>query len=522
MVCNSCKNEFDNINGLKFCPYCGVPIEENIALAAEQGYEEEGILEKQDINDETTRIKKMQDTLKMPKITEKEIRKYKIKKVLRLIKESFTKMKVIIPIITICLVMVIGVVGYSFFIGRPVDEGKIKEDLIGKTIKLPKGTNIEIKKSYIKNFSINSRNTNKSEKKDDIKVAVTVNNGTLEVNTILSLQYIYEGKNQWKFGGKVELAEDTTVKPVIVMEERQLLDELKKLSINIGEVSKSLAGEDVKTLRIVERMPNLESFSEEVLIEAGIDSGLIAAVGKIKCKLAFENEVWNITGIERNSTEDFALVLSPTFAQEKILEVIKKEILEETVTHQNVFAGKGFFVRDNFTKSISIVDKKFDAQNGKLTVTAKRENTAGEIKTTLANEYTFTLSFTKMDLIKKSKTAVNSVTIDDMTKDFIVSTIANVEVEGGNLFFWYSDNHKITTDEAKTFKTDKILFKKGLQNVKYVYGSITYNNGNKQKTTALVATYYLVYDSSKGYTWKLDKIIGEDSPNYKNYIPEPK
>jgi hypothetical protein len=119
--------------------------------------------------------------------------------------------------------------------------------------------------------------------------------------------------------------------------------------------------------------------------------------------------------------------------------------------------------------------------------------------------------------LKKSKTTVDSITISDISNDFIVSSIVNSEIEGSNTFLWFTDNHKITADEAKTFKISKQSSQKGLENVKYVFGTITYMDGNKQKTTSVAAVYFLVYDSTKGYFWKLDRIVGEDSPNYKMY-----
>jgi hypothetical protein len=492
MICNSCKNEFDNINGLKFCPYCGTKIEDKF------------------------------DTLRMPAITKEQIDKYKREKLFRAIKAPFKKFKVVVTMITVFLMITVGVFGYLFLVGRPVDEGRMKEDITGKVLALPKGTSFEIKKGYIKGFSISERNTNKGEKKDDIKAAVTLNNGTIEVKTSLSLKYVYEGNDKWKLSDKVTLAGDTTVKPLIGMDEKQVLEEVKKLNITVGDTSKVLSGEDVKTLSIASRTADFDNFKEEILLDAGIDSGIIAASGKIKCKLNFENEAWGLASIERNSTEDFALALSQAFSQEKLLEVIKKDVIDQTLTHPDVFGGKGYKVNDSFTKSINITDKKFDAQNKNLNVTVKKENMAGEIKSILSSEYTFAVSFSGVELLKKSKPIVDSVAVNEISKDFIISSIANAEIEGNNLFFWYSDNHKITAEEAKTFKTNKTLSKKGLQNVKYVYGSVTYKDGSKQKTTAVVATYFLMYDNSRGYYWKLDRIVGEDSPNYKLYIPEPR
>lgn len=36
MICNICKNEFEIIDGLKYCPYCGTNIEETIESNGEQ------------------------------------------------------------------------------------------------------------------------------------------------------------------------------------------------------------------------------------------------------------------------------------------------------------------------------------------------------------------------------------------------------------------------------------------------------------------------------------------------------
>ncbi len=58
-----------------------------------------------------------------------------------------------------------------FLLLNQLDDARIKEDLIGKVVTLPKGTSIKIDKDNIESFSIKSRNTDKS--KDNIKLAVT-------------------------------------------------------------------------------------------------------------------------------------------------------------------------------------------------------------------------------------------------------------------------------------------------------------------------------------------------------------
>ena len=114
---------------------------------------------------------------------------------------------------------------------------------------------------------------------------------------------------------------------------------------------------------------------------------------------------------------------------------------------------------------------------------------------------------------------------DDLGKIEQVARIsANDDEEIGKLIAEaMSKVHKegvITVEEAKSFKVKEILSKKGLQNVKYVYGNINYMDGKNEKATSVVAMYFLVYDNSAGYKWKIDKIIGEDSPNYKTYSKE--
>lgn len=509
MICDSCKSEFDNINGLKFCPYCGTMLEEAADLKTQK------LTEK--ANEETA-AKGIHDTAKMPIITKEQINKYKREKAIEVVKKPFKNLKVVIPIITVILFMAAIGVGYTYFSGRVVDDSKIQSDLIGKIITLPKGTSFEIKKGYIKSFSIALRNTNKTEKKDDIKAAVTLNNGIIEVKTFLSMQYILDENKNWMINNKPSLAGDTSVKPVIGMDENQIIEGVKKLSISIGDTAKVLNEADVKTLKIASRTPDFDNLKETVLIDAGIDSGLIAASGKIKCSLNFENEAWSITGIERNSSDDFVLQLSPTFSQDKILEQIKKEPLDQTVSNPNVFGGKSFYINDSFTKSMDITDKSFDAQSRALNVTVKRQNTAGEVMLVLSTDYSYELSFDKTKLLKKSKTTADNVTISDVSKDYIISSIVNAKIEGANVFLWFSDNHVITADEAKTFKTIKVASPKGIENAKYVFGTITYKDGSNTKTTNVVVVYFLVYDSSKGYSWKLDRVVGEDSPNYNSYI----
>ncbi|MGV8982618.1 hypothetical protein [Clostridium sp.] len=540
MICNSCKNEFTNIDGLKFCPYCGWEIQDTIDLEAEQIPDKIDNDERENIVDAGPMDKK-QDTLPMPAITEDDIKKFNkgkffssLKKPFMNFKESRQKfftsfkkpvlnMKVLIPTIALLVVIAGGVFAYSLLIVKPVDEVRIKGDLIGKVITLPKGTSIKISKDNMKGFTISSSSRHTDKKKDEIKVSLTLNNGSIEAITLVSIVYTSEGNNQWKVSDQIVLEGVTAIKPVVGMDEKKFLAGLKKLNINIADTPVTLGGQYVKNLGISSRTPDLGNGKEEILVQASIDSGLLAANGKIKCKLVFENEIWNIVSIIQNSNEDFKLTLSPTFSDEKVIEPIKKRGFEETLSYSGFFGGKGFTVKDSFTKSMVISGKEYDAQNGTLNVTAKRENAAGELNLGLSTYYTFSISLSKISLLDGSKTTINSGKINNVPDSVIKSTIANGEIEGSNLLFWWSNNHKITPEELNTYKTKNTLSKKGFENIKYVYGSITSLDVKKDKkdktdkTVSFVAVYFLVYDDAKGYNWKLDKLVGEDSPNYKEY-----
>jgi uncharacterized Zn finger protein (UPF0148 family) len=533
MVCNSCNNEFTIIDGLKFCPYCGAKIEEKLEELIEQNVEEkahEKIEQKDEqipseINqvdveslDSSTRLeKKNHDTLAMPAITKKDIKKYKRDKFFLTFKKTFVHMKVIIPIIILLIVIGGGTFAYTNFIVKPVDEVRIKADILGKAVTLPKGTIIKIDKDTMKSFSISSRKSDKKKKREDIKLALTLNNGAIEAKVLVSLVYVYEGKNQWKGSEGIIRDGVTSVKPVIGMDEKKFLTELRKLSINIGDDAKILGGKEVKSLDITKRTPDLQNAKEEILVSSTIDGGLLAASGKIKCNLIFENEDWSVETTEKNSTEDFQLVLSPNFSDERAIEAIRNKGLDETVTYANFFGGKDYNVNDRFTKSIKIAGKKLEIQNDVLYVTAKRENVVGQLNSTLLTGYTFQISYNELALVKGTKTTVDSGKINNVPNEVIMETITGKEIEGSNQFFWFSNNHKITAEEAKTFKITETLSRKDFENVKYVYGSITFKDAESDKKVAFVAPYFLVYDGVTGYKWKLDKLVGEESPNYNAY-----
>lgn len=136
MICNNCQNEFTNINGLKFCPYCGSKIEEKIDLEVEEIPDKIYNGERENIVEEDVINKKKQDTLTMPVITKEDIMKYKRDKFVASFKKIFMKMnmKVLIPIIALLVVIGVGAFAYTFLNVKLVDEVRMKEDLVGQIV----------------------------------------------------------------------------------------------------------------------------------------------------------------------------------------------------------------------------------------------------------------------------------------------------------------------------------------------------------------------------------------------------
>ena len=132
MICNNCNNEFTNIDGLKFCPYCGGEIEDHLDLEVEHISDEINNVESEDIVQADANKKKHEDTQPMPAITEDDIKKYNRDKFFAELKKTFMKMKVIIPIIALLVVIAGGVFAYTLFIVKPVDDARIKARLDGK------------------------------------------------------------------------------------------------------------------------------------------------------------------------------------------------------------------------------------------------------------------------------------------------------------------------------------------------------------------------------------------------------
>ena len=120
MICDACKKEFDNINGLKFCPYCGEQIEEKIVIEVKEINHEIDNQPIDNISEGFTEEKIKQDTVKMPVVTDEDVKKYNRNKFLRSLKKAVIQKKVIIPIVTILLILGTGAFGYQFLVAKVV------------------------------------------------------------------------------------------------------------------------------------------------------------------------------------------------------------------------------------------------------------------------------------------------------------------------------------------------------------------------------------------------------------------
>jgi hypothetical protein len=541
MNCNICNNEFKYIDGLKFCPYCGSKLamkfiaseEEVDIMNAEENKDLSGGLYLEVEEKETGETEEIEgaetpdsekvnihDTLEMPAITDEVIKRdkkarksLKRSKVLLAIRNTISSKLFIIPFFALIVLGASGFLAYNFLLNTKVEETQVKADLVGKTIVLPKGTNFEIGKGFLKNMSIVNRVYNKEEEIEYIDITTVLNNSSLEVKGSLQLAYKREGRSQWKLMDKVTLKNDIVVKAVAGMEEAKLLQELKKQKVTVAGEEVELSDGIVNSLKVLQRTPDFEAGKEEVLAEVIIDGGVLQAKGNIATSLSFENEIWSLNNLSSEEGKSFEVTLSETLSEEVILEQIQKKALEEHVVHNSVFGGKSFLVKDKFSKSMTLLSKELDDSKKNLKVSLKRENTAGVLNSTLAASYVFNVSLKAITYGSNTKSTAEEVSVTSLSKDAIINSLSGAEVEGRNDFFWWSENHKLIESEAKTFKLDEILSKSGYKNINYIYGSLTYND----ETVSVVALYYLLYDDSKGYTWKLDSVISSESSKYSYY-----
>lgn len=545
MNCNICDNEFKYIDGLKFCPYCGsklsmqfVAVEDESNKIDDKAAEEiEEIDQAINLGEKDTEVENaaesealeapksnVHDTLEMPAITDeiinksKKVRKSgKLSKLALIIKNIVTSKVFIIPFFALVVLGVSGLLAYNFLINTKVEVGQIKVDLPGKSLVLPKGTNYEIKKEYIKELSIVNRVYNKEESVEYIDVDTTLNDGLIEVKGSLQLAYKKEGRSQWKLLDKIDIKKDLSVKAVSGMEEAKLAQGIKLQKISVGSEEISLGDDIVKSVKILQRSPNFEEARETVLAEIVIDGGVLAAKGNIEVDLSFVDENWIINSIKSENDKEYEISLSESLPEDKIIEQIKKSAKEEYVKHSSVFGGKSFLVNDKFVLSTEIQSKNLEDNKKKLNISLKTNSKAGVLNVKLAADYTFDVTLRDLQLESNTKPTVDGVTVNSPSKEKVAASLAGVEMEGRSDFFWWSDNHKITENEANSFKLDEVLTKTGYQNTNYVYGKLTYNDGDGDKTVDVVAMYYLQYDGSKGYVWKLDSIISSESSKYNYY-----
>ena len=131
MICNSCNSEFTNINGLKFCPYCGAKIEikteeiSNEINSEEENIVKENIVKEEIVKEEIVKVDSKkgihENTLPMPAITDKDIKNYNREEFFVSFKRTLKKMKVMIPIIALLVVIAGGVFAYTLLMVKPVD-----------------------------------------------------------------------------------------------------------------------------------------------------------------------------------------------------------------------------------------------------------------------------------------------------------------------------------------------------------------------------------------------------------------
>lgn len=516
MICGNCNKEFEYTEGLKFCPYCGCKI--NIDFVPREGAADDFNSEE----NEPPKEAKLGNTLDMPKITDEQIKQEARRKKAeqRAIKRQqyISKAKTIVKdqrflltVATIAVVIVIAIIGDKFFLNQSVNESNITSDLLGKVITLPKGTKFEVKKDYIKSISITENKKDKDTKK--ILANFILADSSIKVTGSLQANYKEVSKNSWKLNGNLNINNGIKVEPLTGVNEDSFIQLLKGANITIGSETIAISDKNVKKINISDKKTDFPNDSEEIVADVTLDSGIASAEGKLKCKLTFDEQNWQISSVDRQSQEDFKLTPSQSLSKDKLAQLINKN-MNENVSYDGIFGGKAFNVNDKFTKDMSITDFKY-ADDNEINVSTTRNLNIGVLIASVSKNYVYKYTFSNITLISADKASVNSAELQDINKDSISSGLVNKEIDMGEGFLsLWTDSHEITKGEAQSFTLDEVLSKKNSPDVKYAYGKINYEDGG---TDNIVIVYKLSYDGSSGYTWKIDSVISSESNKYDNY-----
>lgn len=512
MLCGNCKKEFEYTEGLKFCPYCGCKI--NIDFVPREAAADE----EKDLHSEA----KLGNTLDMPKITDEQIkeearRKRAEQRAIKL-RQYIDKAKVIVKdqrflltAATVLVVILVAIIGSKFFLSQKVNEADITSALTGKVITLPKGTKFEIQKDNIKSVAITDNKKDKDTEKVTAKFILI--NTNLKVTGTLQAAYKEVSKNSWKLNGDLNIDNNMQVEPLAGVNEEGFINLLKGANVTIGNETIALSDKNIKSINIVDKKTDFPKSSEEVTAEVTLDSGIASSKGKLKCKLIFNEENWQMTNVDRVSNDDFKLSPSQSLSKDKLAQLINKN-MNENVSYGSIFDGKAFNVNDKFTKDISITDFKYGEDN-EINVFTSRNLVMGVLSAVITKNYVYRYTFSNITLVSEDKASVSSASLQDINKKLVADSIANKNVDMGEGFLsLWTDNHELSKNEAESFTLDEVLSKKNSPDTKYVYGKITYDDGGNDN---IVIIYKLNYDNSSGYSWKVDSIIGSEADKYKSY-----
>lgn len=466
------------------------------------------------------------DTLKMPSITDQmlEMNKTEEKKPAKstflALRKLFKSKLVIVACLTVMVLSLVIYIGSAYLLNQKVEVGQIKKDMSGRTIVLPKGTKFQVKEEYIKSISLGQRAYNEKEKVEYIDLTAAFNDGKIEVTGVLQLAYKKEGNNKWRLLDSISLKKDIVVKPVAGMKEGKIIEEVKKQTISLFGQEIPLSDSSVTSIKVLDRDSQFQEGKENISLEIVVDGGILSAKGTANSSLIFAEEKWFLDGNLSLDEQTFEISLSENLSEDLILNAIKDEGKRENVKHDSIFGGQNFLINDKFTKSTSIQSKALSDNKNQLYVSVKKENVAGMLNTTLTGDYVFNVSLNQVNYNSNTESRVEEVSVGELTRDMIVSSLAGAVIEGRRGAFWWDNNHEITEGEAKSYEEDEILSKVGYQNIKYVYGKLTYDDDGDQKTVDMVAIYYLTYDNNSGYDWKLDSVISSESNRYRHYSKE--
>lgn len=427
---------------------------------------------------------------------------------IRVAKETVKKNKIAIIIATAVLVVIIvGISVFSYIKGRPLNDNKIEEAIMGQTVSVG-SKEIKLSDKTIESIKIKSRKTEKKSTDEvTLNIKVKVNKEfTADLKYIAS--FSYNKDNGWNFqNGYVHEVEDIDAKGDI---SKKIVEDLKKQNSIYTSDYESIPGYLIKEIDDVnyKKNDNGYTFSGKVVLT----NGLYYTEGKIK-------------GSAYIDTYDFDFSVGETTITD--LEKAKKEKKEDKELSLEVIKNYAFSSYNNSYEYVYKVDdreysEEYAIYNDSITeltinnITEKPDDNVlrVEIEGKAENEDIKNIEFNGVvniplkigeEAYTDSNIEITKVETKEIKEDFIKKELLDMEIEGKTIKKAVADSFKETSRDNKYVGE------------KYIDGTIKVDDNEVKIQVQCELKKSENDDDEMVYKWEIVRVCKDDSFFYKKY-----